>query len=267
MAFRARTEATVLRDGTVTALVAGKGQGERVAVHLDGRRAFDLAVTVADRAGLRAGATLTAMQQQALIEEDAPYRARERAVRLLGLRDRSRREIDARLRQAGFAPEVVAATLDWLAGLGYVDDGRFARTYAAEKQRSGWGPRRIRSELAAKGVERSIVEEVVAPWERPESEAALEPEGGDDGPPPAGAETDRRGGGVPAAEAMARRRFGGQFRTDPAAAERRLAGFLARRGYGWETIARVARTLREEAGAQEGEGVGSEDAGEDWPGP
>lgn len=46
-----------------------------------------------------------------------------------------------------------------------------------------------------------------------------------------------------------RRRFGAQFVTDPETAERRLAGFLVRRGYDWETIGRVARALRLEAGA------------------
>ena len=52
--------------------------------------------------------------------------------------------------------------------------------------------------------------------------------------------------------ALVRRRFGRQFAVDPDGAERRLAGFLVRRGYDWETIGRVvreaaARKLAEEA--------------------
>ena len=256
--FRGRKEAAVLQDGTISALVSGRGQGERVAVHLDGHRAFDLAAMVADRAGLRAGATLTAEQQQALLEEDAPYRARERAVRLLGLCDRSCKEIETRLRQAGFEAEVVSGTVEWLAGLGYLDDRRFARTYAGEKQRSGWGPRRIRSELAAKGVERSIVDEVVGPLEEAEAEAKTE------------APTSTGGAGEAgmwALEQTVRRRFGAQFAAEPQAAERRLAGFLARRGYDWDTIGRLARTLRDEAGGEAGKSAGDEDAAEGWSGP
>ncbi len=159
-----------MSDGDVTALVARRGQDERVAVHVDGRRAFDISAVVADRAGLRAGVHLSAERQQELLDQDAPYRARERALRLLGLRDRSRREVETRLRQAGFDAEVVGGTVEWLAGLGYLDDGRFARVYAAEKQRGGWGPRRVRAELAAKGVERSIVEEAMASAGEEESE-------------------------------------------------------------------------------------------------
>ena len=49
---------------------------------------------------------------------------------------------------------------------------------------------------------------------------------------------------------LVRRRFGAQFATDADAAERRLTGYLARRGYDWETIARVSRELRAEAGGE-----------------
>jgi regulatory protein len=219
-----------LQDGVITALLARRGQAERVAVHVDGRRAFDLSSVVADSAGLRVDDLLTADRQQELLDQDAPYRARERALRLLGLRDRSRREVEIRLRQAGFDQKVVDRTLEWLAGLGYLDDRRFAGAYVAEKQRGGWGPRRIRAELAAKGVERSAVDEAVAALEDSGSAASA--------------------GGDAALEDVIRRRFGGQFTADPEGAERRLAGFLARRGYDWDTIGRMTRMLRAEASSE-----------------
>jgi regulatory protein len=225
-----RTQPVVFQDGVITALVARHGRAERVAVHLDGHRAFDLSSLVVDRAGLRAGDPLSADRQQELVDEDAPYRARERALGLLGVRDRSRRELEMRLRQAGFDPPVVGETVEWLAGLGYLDDRRFAGAYVAEKQRGGWGPRRIRAELAAKGVERSVVDEAVA---------GLEDAG-----------SAGRGDGDPALEEMIRKRFGGQFAVDPEAAERRLAGFLARRGYDWDTVGRMIRMLRAEASSE-----------------
>lgn len=258
MAFRSRREAPALQDGVVTSLAPGRDQGERVVLYVDERRAFDLALSVADRAGLRAGVALTAEQQEALIEEDAPYRARERAVRLLGLRDRSRREIESRLRQAGFEAGVITQTVDWLLSLGYLDDGRFARVYAAEKGRGGWGPRRIRSELAAKGVERAIVDEVLAAVETPPDEDAQGTDGGADGGSGFGAaEADR------ALEQTVRRRFGRQFAADPHGAERRLAGFLARRGYDWDTIGRMSRLLKQEAGAADHPNEDWEDAPEE----
>jgi regulatory protein len=227
MPARNRTDPVVLHDGAVTALVARRGQADRIGVYLAGRRAFDLAAVVVERAGLRIGEALSADRQRELLEQDAPYRARERALRFLEVHDRSRREVEMRLRRAGFDPEVIGAAVVWLQGLEYLNDRRFATSYAAEKQRAGWGARRIQAELMGKGVDRSVIEEVLESQAEAESAGARE--------------------GADALEQTVRKRFSAQFASDPQAAERRLAGFLARRGYDWDTIGRMARTLRAEA--------------------
>ncbi len=229
----------LLREGEVTALVARRGRGERVAVHLDGRRAFDLAVEVADRAGLRAGAILTVEQQEDLIEQDGPYRAREQALRLLSVRDRSVREVETRLHREGFHADEVGSTVEWLVRLGYLDDRRFAAAYAAEKERSGWGPRKIRGELVGRGVERPVVEEVLAACKG----ASRAAEDAEDRLPEDHALPD-------ALEKTIRRRFGGEFLSDPQGAQRRLSGFLARRGYDWDTIDRVVAQMRRETDSE-----------------
>jgi len=212
--------------GVITSLAATRGRPDRVIVRIDGAKAFDLATAVVEQAGLHVGDLLSEEAQAGLIARDGPFRARDRALGLLALRDRSRGEVEARLKMAGFAPEVVSDAVAWLLGLGYLDDERFVAHYSAEKVRSGWGSRRIRAELLRKGVERRLVDEAL----NSESEGVAAAEG------------------LEAAVALARRRFGQQFERDPAAAGRRLAGFLARRGYDWDTINAVARTLAAEAG-------------------
>jgi regulatory protein len=229
MPARGRAEPEDFHDGIITGLVVRRGHGDRVRVHLDGRIAFDLSAEVADRAGLRVGDLLSAQDQQELRLLDTPYRAHERALRLLAVRDRSERELSSRLKQAGFEPAVAEETVGWLRGLGHLDDRRFAADYAAEKRRSGWGSRRVRSELAGRGIERSVIDEVLRDLE---GEAA----GADEG--------------ANALMQTVRRRFSPQFLADPDAAERRLAGFLGRRGYDWDTIHRMAETMRAEALAE-----------------
>src|SRR5439155_11508566 len=54
--------------------------------------------------------------------------AKDRALRLLGVRDRSRRELERRLQQAGFEREEIDQALDALASVGLIDDERFAAT-------------------------------------------------------------------------------------------------------------------------------------------
>jgi len=227
----ARQRNPVVRGrGVITALVPKRGADERLVVHLEGSRAFDLAAVVAEQAGLQVGQILEEDDQAGLLRLDAPYRAREKALAWLTLRDRSCREIEVRLRSAGFEPEVVGKTVAWLQRLDYLDDRRFATGYAAEQLAGGWGPPRVRAELLRKGVDRGLIEECLAD---------LDPGGGE------------VADGLQAVTALARRRFGSQFHTDPAAAERRLAGFLARRGYDWESVTLVSRTLREECAGSE----------------
>ena len=220
-------------DGVITALKARKGVPDRVAVCLDGATPLDLAAVVVERAGLYPGLYLTADAQERLQEQDAPYRARSRSLRLLAFRDRSEFEMESRLRAAGFDAEVAQDAVRWLRGLGYLDDDRFAMRYAAERIEAGWGKRRVQAELSRKGLDREVIAR------------ALETAG--EAVRAATGEEDR-------VVAAANRRFGAQFASDPEAAERKLAGYLARRGYDWEEIGRVVRAVRSEVGVGSGTG-------------
>jgi len=190
-----------------------------------------------DQWGLRAGHVLSVEDQSRLIDEDEPFRARSRSLKLLAVRDRSREEVRSRLRDAGFRPEVVVETIQWLAGLGYLEDRRFATRLATERLRGGWSERRVRMELQRKGIDREIGDEVLAEVVE-HGEAARQ--------------------GSEAVYITVVRRFGGGFSSDPRGTERRVAAFLARRGFDWEAIDTMVHRLRVEGGA---EGGGSEGDG------
>jgi regulatory protein len=227
-----------LGGGTITGLSVRTGRSDRTIVHLDGTPAIELATTVAQLADLRVGRFLSPEALSLLEHADQPYRARSRALTLLANRDRSSREVGSRLSRLGYASDVVAGTVEWLVERGYVDDERFVERYAAEKLRGGWAIRRVRTELARQGLERELVERVL--------EATAE---------------DDEGLAVRDDVLMEtlRRRFAGQLATDQKAAERRMAGFLARRGYDWGTIDRLTRRLRAEAGDADDEESSQDD--------
>lgn len=220
--------------GSVTSLSTKRGAGERVVVYLNGARAFEVASEVALASDLRQGVELTCEAVESLLAEDAPYRAKERALKLIALRDRTAQELKIRLERAGFDAGVAEGAVSWLQALGYVDDAAFANRYCAAKLRSGWGERRVASELLGLGVDRGLVQAAL--------DEARGEEPAEEGQP-----------GLDAALDLARRRFGRQFGVDPAVAGRRLAGFLARRGFDWDTIRAVARVLEREAVDVEGE--------------
>ena len=90
-------------------------------------------------------------------------RAKNTAYRLLTYRPRSGAEIEAKLRDKEFADGIIKQVLSDLGRLGYVNDHVFARQWTESRIRlRGFGRRRIKQELKAKGVAPDIVDEVFA---------------------------------------------------------------------------------------------------------
>lgn len=148
-----------------------------------------------------------------------PKSCHERALGLLAVRPRSRRELERRLLGAGFEQEEVAEVLGRLEGVGLIDDEAFARAVAEH----AFGTRRsgamaVRQALGAKGVAGETVEAVVAELGEGEDERAL---------------------------ALARSRVGRLSGLAPERAFGRLVGFLARRGYPSSVARRAARLALE----------------------
>jgi regulatory protein len=131
--------------------------------------------------------------------------AKDRALRLLGVRDRSRRELERRLAQAGFEPEDVAEALDALARVGLIDDERFAAS-VAEHAKTGRaaGRRAVLSSLLSRGVDRQTAERAVEPLEAGEEDRAM---------------------------ALAERQASRMRDLGPEKAFRRISGLLLRRGF------------------------------------
>lgn len=77
---------------------------------------------------------------------------REQAVALLARRDHSRLELTRKLDGRGFPPEMIAAVLAELERTGLLRAERFAGSFVRTRVAKGQGPRRIRGELAERGV-------------------------------------------------------------------------------------------------------------------
>ena len=198
------------------------GRGERVAVYLDGKRAFEIASSVATKAELRKDEWLSEERLSELLREDEPHRAREIALGMLARRDHLGAELLSKLLGRGVSEEMAEATVEWLEDQGYVDDRRYAAKYVADRTKVGWGRRRVVAELAKRGLERQIAEEAWRAW----------------------AEEHAGEGRVEELADLVARRFSGQLLRDSEAATKRASGFLARRGHDWETISAVLAAVR-----------------------
>ncbi|GBD09272.1 Regulatory protein RecX [Candidatus Thermoflexus japonica] len=202
--------------GRITGLRALKSG--RVAVYLDGRRAFRL--TAVEAARLRPGQVLTDEEIRQLLDRDLLEQAHEIALRFLSYRPRSEREVADYLRRKGFDARTVEAELERLRRVGLVDDWAFARFWV--ENRTAFRPRSrraLQAELRRKGVPLAIIREVLQ--ESPPDERAL-------------------------ALRLARERAQRLRGLDPLTFRRRLAGYLARRGFDGELVMEILRTLEHE---------------------
>lgn len=130
---------------------------------------------------------------------------KDRALRLLSVRSRSRAELRIRLIRAGYELVEIEEAIADLEAVGLVDDERFAREYAEHQRRRGMGRRAGMAALRAKGVDRHVAEQAVGET-NPEDEAER-------------------------AFELARGRLERLGGLPPDVAHRRTVGFLLRRGY------------------------------------
>ena len=160
-------------------------------------------------------------------DADAENVARTIALRKLTGQPRTRHELDQALQKKNVPDEVAASVLDRLEAVGLVDDGAFAHDWVESRQRRRHLSRSaLRRELQRKGVDRDEVD------------AAL-----------ATVDIDNE---LAAARALVARKQGATRGLDPVVRQRRLAGALARRGFGSGIIATVLGELRAGPGEDPG---------------
>jgi regulatory protein len=156
---------------------------------------------------------------QELADLEGAHRA---ALRALARRAHARHDLRRRLLQKQHPPAAVDGALARLAGQGLLDDARFARDYAGAKatRGGGRGSARLIRDLLAQGVERRVVEEAVR--------AALADAGVDEST---------------AVRAVAEKRAQQLSGLPAPVRKRRLAAFLARRGFQGPEVRAIVEAL------------------------
>ncbi len=206
----------------ITAIQVQKKNPNRVNIYLDGEFAFGLARLVA--AWLQINQELTEEQIGELQRKDTNEVAFQEALRFLSYRPRAAAELEKKLAEKGFSEAVIAQTLQRLQESGLVGDAEFARAWV--ENRATFRPRSRRAihyELRQKGVADDVIQQALE--EMPaEEETAYQ----------AGLRYCRRLAGLDRNE----------FRT-------RLSGFLARRGFTYQTIQPVVQRLWSEQASQQ----------------
>jgi regulatory protein len=205
---------------TITRLVMQKNDKERVNIYLDGVFAFGLALTEAMH--LKVGQVLSEEEITALQQEDEFLKAYQRALDYLARRPRSQREIERYLHKKEVSEEYIERVCHRLIELGFLDDLSFALYWI--ENREAFRPRgaqALRYELRQKGVDETIIAQALASSNLDEVDSAYQV----------------------ALTYLPRL----QKIQDPRQVQQKMAAYLSRRGYNWDTIRRVSDRLKQEA--------------------
>jgi regulatory protein len=92
---------------------------------------------------------------------DTPVAVRRAAMDLLAQREHGRVELARKLRRRGATSELIDSALDRLAEEGLLDESRYLESFIAARARAGYGPLRIREELAQRGLPREAIEQAL----------------------------------------------------------------------------------------------------------
>jgi regulatory protein len=205
---------------SVVTAIERQRRRRRFNVYVDGEFALALEAETLARSGLKVGTPVAGNQLLELAADDLRRRAFDAALHLLSYRPRSEHEIRTRLLRRGLPPDVVGAAVEKLRDDGLVNDAAFARAWV--EGRTGASPRGrelLRRELRRKGVDAATATEAVAAVSEEEAarRAALKQ--------------------VRALRGLAYRDF-----------RNRLAGYLQRRGFGYDVIRPIVAELWQRQG-------------------
>ncbi|MEO6364894.1 MAG: regulatory protein RecX [Luteimonas sp.] len=141
----------------------------------------------------------------------------QRALGLLSRREHSKKELARKLAMRGIEADDAQAAIEKLAGNGWQDDGRFAAGLLRARAGNGYGPIRIRAELATHGLDREAVGTTLDAFD---------------------------GDWVENARDAVRRRFGEHVFSDRGL-QRKAADFLYRRGFASEHVRAATQAARQ----------------------
>ena len=110
---------------------------------------------------LRSGKELTAPELDALRAASERSRCRQRALRIIGARAMSVKELTDRLKEKGESPENAEDAAAWLQEMHLLDDAQYAAMCVRHYAARGYGAGRIRSELYRRCIPRELWDEAL----------------------------------------------------------------------------------------------------------
>lgn len=206
----------------ITDIQTQKNHPSRRSIFLDGRFFCGVSEDIVIKFQLKRGMEIDEDELKKLLSEEELLNAKNYAYRILARRMYTSKEIKDKLLERGYVNEVIQDVIAALEKYGYLNDKVYAEEWVQSRNRSNpKGKNVLRQELARKGIQQPIIEDVLSQEfdELKEKDVVLE---------------------------LALRRARLYSKDDPAKARRKLQSYLFRRGFDFETIKYVVEQVIKE---------------------
>ena len=134
---------------------------ERFLARFDNGEELRTTLAVVTELSLYSGRTLTEDELSAVRDASARSRCRQRALRIIGARAMSVKELIDRLKEKGESPENAEDAAQWLLDMRLLDDAQYAAMCVRHYAAKGYGPGKIRNELYRRGIARELWDEAL----------------------------------------------------------------------------------------------------------
>lgn len=174
--------------------------------------------------GLKVGQEVDKRKIKEILYKEEVKRAKDYAFKLLSYRPRSIKEIQDRLKKRDYSSRIISEVIKSLKRLKFLNDKEFARMWVESRIKTRpMGRYRLYQELIQKGIDRDLIEKTLSNY-REEEEIEL-------------------------AKELAQRKLKRSYQNlDEVTTKRRLYGFLQRRGFSYDTIQEVLKSIKVEGG-------------------
>ena len=134
---------------------------ERFLARFDNGEELRTTLAVVTELSLYSGRTLTEDELSAVRDASARSRCRQRALRIIGARAMSVKELTDRLKEKGESPENAEDAAQWLLDMRLLDDAQYAAMCVRHYAAKGYVPGKIRNELYRRGIARELWDEAL----------------------------------------------------------------------------------------------------------
>lgn len=194
----------------ITAIEPQKRKGGRFNVYVDGEFSFALSEKILADENLAVGQKITQQKIEKIILEYELSKILDKVYRFLSFRPHSKKEIENYLKRKKLGETEIKVVLKKLEKAGFINDLDFAKFFIESRVKfRPKGRHLLKAELIQKGIDKNLIEEVLDRIEISEVELAK------------------------AAISKKLPRF---LKLPQLEAKNKIAQFLARRGFSWETI-------------------------------